>query len=119
MNVSQMLAHSCAPIAVAVGDTNPHSGFFVKILGKLVKNSVVGNQPFKKNLPTDKSFLVIDAREFEKEKEKLASLLTRLSKSGPEAMTNKVHPFFGKLTPDEWSILIVKHTDHHLLQFGV
>jgi hypothetical protein len=29
------------------------------------------------------------------------------------------HPFFGKMTAKEWSVIAYKHTDHHLKQFGV
>jgi hypothetical protein len=30
-----------------------------------------------------------------------------------------IHPAFGPLTDREWEILVYKHTDHHLRQFGV
>ncbi len=29
------------------------------------------------------------------------------------------HPAFGELSHDSWGVLIHKHTDHHLRQFGV
>jgi len=29
------------------------------------------------------------------------------------------HPMFGKMNAKEWGLLIYKHTDHHLKQFGV
>ena len=28
------------------------------------------------------------------------------------------HPFFGAMTSEEWSVLMYKHLDHHLRQFG-
>jgi len=28
------------------------------------------------------------------------------------------HSFFGRMTPDEWAVLMYKHVDHHLRQFG-
>jgi hypothetical protein len=28
------------------------------------------------------------------------------------------HPAFGKLSPRAWGVLIYKHLDHHLKQFG-
>ena len=28
------------------------------------------------------------------------------------------HSFFGRLTPEEWAVLMYKHVDHHLRQFG-
>lgn len=30
-----------------------------------------------------------------------------------------VHDFFGKMTKEQIGILVYKHTDHHLRQFGV
>ncbi|MBP9797478.1 MAG: DUF1569 domain-containing protein, partial [Chitinophagales bacterium] len=38
---------------------------------------------------------------------------------GPTGVTKDKHPFFGKLSPEEWDTLTVKHLDHHLRQFGV
>jgi hypothetical protein len=29
------------------------------------------------------------------------------------------HSLFGWLTPEEWAVLMYKHMDHHLQQFGV
>lgn len=29
------------------------------------------------------------------------------------------HPFFGKMSVKEWGVIVYKHTDHHLKQFGV
>jgi hypothetical protein len=48
-----------------------------------------------------------------------ASLIDRFVSGGPSACTNHPHPFFGPLTPAEWAILMYKHLDHHLRQFGV
>jgi hypothetical protein len=33
--------------------------------------------------------------------------------------TLPVHPIFGPMTTDDWGVLLYKHTDHHLRQFGV
>ena len=77
------------------------------------------DKPFKKNLPTDKSFIVVDRRDFNKEKERLIGVISNFSAVGTEAMNNRKHPFFGKLTATEWSTSMLKHLDHHLRQFGV
>ncbi len=34
-------------------------------------------------------------------------------------ITACVHPFFGKMSSQEWAVLGDKHLDHHLKQFGV
>jgi hypothetical protein len=29
------------------------------------------------------------------------------------------HPIFGTMSPQDWGVLLYKHTDHHLRQFGL
>jgi transposase InsO family protein len=43
----------------------------------------------------------------------------RFARLGPEGCTKHPHSFFGRLTPQEWAMLMYKHVDHHLRQFGV
>ena len=117
MDVAQMLAHCSNSLEVALGDKLPKGGFMAKLLGPFIKSVIVSEKPFKQSLPTDPSFVVADTREFSKEKDHLKTLLTRIS-TGRDAMQNKKHPLFGKMTADEWSISQVKHMDHHLRQFG-
>ena len=119
MDVAQMLAHCSAAMEVAVGNKFPPRIFIGRILAPFFKKAFFGPQPFKKNSPTDKSFLVIDRRNFEKEKARLLSLLHQFHAGGEEKVTRHPHSFFGKLTPKQWSIGMYKHMDHHLKQFGV
>jgi len=118
MDVGQMLAHCSVPIEVALGDVEPQTTFIGRVIGPLIKSVITNEKPFKRNSPTDKSFIMTDSKDFQKEKARLTSLLTRLSNTNPESMGNRKHPFFGKLTPGEWSNSKVKHLDHHLRQFG-
>ena len=37
---------------------------------------------------------------------------------GPACWSRHPHPFFGPLKPQQWAILMYKHLDHHLRQFG-
>jgi hypothetical protein len=41
------------------------------------------------------------------------------SKGGDAQCTRHPHPFFGALSPQDWSRGMYKHMDHHLRQFGV
>ena len=118
MNVAQMLAHCGNALEVTAGDKSPKSTLMGKLLGRFVKSVITSEKPFKPNIPTDPSFLILDSREFDKEKQRLKTLLARVSTDGPQALQNRRHPFFGPLTPEEWSNLTVKHLDHHLRQFG-
>ena len=118
MDVSQMMAHCSNALEVTVGDKSPKSTLMGKLLGRLVKGVITNPKPFKPNMPTDPSFIITDSRDFNHEKQRLVHLLTRVSKGGTEAMKNRKHPFFGPLTPEEWSSSTCKHMDHHLRQFG-
>ncbi len=119
MDASQMLAHCNAAMEVAIGEKFPPQVFIGKLLGGLVKKSYLGEKPFPKNSPTDKSFIMTGKKDFQKEKENLKQILTRFSEGGAAKCTTHRHSFFGKMTSEEWSILMYKHIDHHLRQFGV
>jgi hypothetical protein len=54
----------------------------------------------------------------ETEKSKFANLLERATAKSKTAEW-PIHPFFGKLTAEQYGKLGYKHTDHHLQQFGV
>jgi LPS sulfotransferase NodH len=46
-------------------------------------------------------------------------MIDRFVAAGPKGCTTHPHSFFGRLTAEEWAILMYKHLDHHLRQFGV
>jgi len=71
MNVGQMLAHCQMPIGVADGAHKLKRSFFGKLVGPMVKSILYNDKPFKHSLPTDKSFLMTDPKDFEIEKQKL------------------------------------------------
>jgi hypothetical protein len=119
MEAAQMLAHCSAAMEVAVGDKHPSRIFIGRIIGPFFKSAFTNEKPFRKGTPTDKSFLVIDQRNFVKEKSRLLELTQRFSKGGAAKVTSHPHSFFGRLTPAEWGTGMYKHLDHHLRQFGV
>ena len=119
MKVDQMLAHMQSPLRVALGEENLKKGLMGFLFGRIAKKQLVKEEPFKRNLPTAPSFIVKDERNFEEEKAKVIDLIQRFSKEPGEKLDTRVHPFFGKLTADEWNVLHWKHLDHHLRQFGV
>jgi Protein of unknown function (DUF1569) len=116
MNVAQMLAHCQVPMGVATGKHQLKSNFLLSLIGPFFKSKLFENKPFKHNLPTDKSFIVANPGEFEKEKQQLIDRINDFSEGN---MSGDKHPFFGKLTNEEWSKGTWKHLDHHLQQFGV
>ncbi len=120
MNVAQMLAHCQHPLRVAFGEMQLKRNLMSLLFGGMIKRTLIKDEsPFKQNLPTSTSFIVVDNRDFEKEKNKLIELIQRFSKNGAAGLRKDPHPFFGKLTTTEWDILQWKHLDHHLRQFAV
>jgi hypothetical protein len=61
---------------------------------------------------------VSDSASFGVEKDSLVMWLERFI-SVSENLSYKPHPFLGKMNREEWGILVHKHIDHHLRQFGV
>jgi hypothetical protein len=119
MSVAQMLAHCNISMKTASGRHVIPRLFIGRIIGPLVRNKVLGPKPFGKNSPTDKSFKFSDVRNFEEEKTKTIRTINEFFEEGPAGCTDNPHPFFGKLTPEQWAVLQWKHLDHHLRQFGV
>jgi hypothetical protein len=116
MTVSQMLAHCGNTLEANLDEKHPKPSFFGGLLGRMVKKSVVNEKPFKQGLPTSPHFVVANERDFLTEKHRLLALLDRIQTVPPK---NAVHPFFGKMSAEEWNTLNSKHLDHHLRQFGV
>jgi hypothetical protein len=118
MNPAQMLAHCSATLAMATGESVLPRAFLGRIIGPLFKRRFVGEAAFRKNGPTSPALVVADQREFLEEKERLLRLVGTFGTNGPEGCTKHPHPFFGALSPLEWGIIMYKHLDHHLNQFG-
>ena len=118
MDPAQMCAHCVAALEVAAGDVTKQHSFIGKVLGRFVRGSLLGEKPFSKNSPTDPSFVVTDARDFAREKARLGAIIGRFGEAGASAAEGRMHSFFGRLTGDEWGVLMWKHLDHHLRQFG-
>ncbi len=118
MDVAQMLAHCQVAIRLAVGDMTLKRVLIGRLFGRMAKKSLTSDKPWKKGLPTAREFVIRDARDFATERDRLLALVERLSVGGPAGLTKSPHPFFGPLTPAEWDVLMARHLDHHLRQFG-
>jgi len=118
MNAAQMMAHCQAPFQVYFGNMKLKRGLIGFLFGGIAKKQLSSDKPWKHNLPTAKEFIVADERNFESERNKLIELINRFN---TETSRDSVfmHPFFGKMTSEEWGMLGYKHLDHHLKQFGV
>ena len=118
MNVEQMLAH-CNETMLVVTDQKTTKRLLIgKILGPFFKKNYFGEAPLRKNSPTNPLYVIVDERDFTKEKEILLKLVKQFSEGGEEKCTKQSHSFFGAFTPKEWGTSTYKHLDHHLQQFG-
>ena len=118
MDVAQMLAHCAAVLQMASGKINPPRMLIGRILGPFVKPVYINEKPFSPNSPTEKRLVVSDSRDFSREREHLKDCVREFQQGGEAKCTSHPHPFFGSLTPAEWSRGMYKHLDHHLRQFG-
>jgi Protein of unknown function (DUF1569) len=120
MDPAQMLAHCSLGLEMAAGEIRPSRAFVGRILGPVIKPMALRDEePMRRNSPTSKELVVIgEHRDFEAEQKRLSGLIDRFVAAGAEGCTAHPHAFFGSLTPDEWAVLMYKHLDHHLRQFG-
>jgi len=120
MNAAQAVAHCAAGLELALGDRTPPRMLVGWIIGGIIKPKVLGNdEPMRRNSPTVPGLVVEDEHHLVKERERLYGLIDRFVAAGPAGCTSHPHSFFGRLTPEEWAVLMYKHLDHHLRQFGV
>ena len=120
MSAAQAVAHCSAGVELALGDRLPPQMLLGRILGRMLKPKVLGNdEPMRRKSPTVKGLVVQDERDLGKEQERLRGLIDRFAAGGPAGCTKHPHSFFGRLTPEERVILMYKHLDHHMRQFGV
>jgi hypothetical protein len=118
MDVAQMMAHCSAALDMASGRLILPRIFIGRILGPLVKPIYTNEKPFAKNNPTDKKLVMSDQRDFLREQQQLKVKVRQFHEGGEALCTRHPHPFFGALTPQQWSRGMYKHLDHHLRQFG-
>jgi hypothetical protein len=119
MNPAQMLCHCAIALQSGSGDRPMKQKLLGKLLMPFIRSSILGAKPFSRNGPTDPTFVVSDPRDFAKERDRLVELIHRFTQRGEAAAGTQTHPFFGKMTGNEWGELMYKHLDHHLRQFGM
>ncbi|WP_264558413.1 DUF1569 domain-containing protein [Flavobacterium sp. N2270] len=117
MSADQMCEHCLLTSNVAFGKQELKINFLMKLVGKMMKNKVF-NSEFKKNSPTAPEFIVKNSVDLDKSKTELIKNI-QLLQDGQKNITVMNHPFWGKMTYEDWDKLMYNHMDHHLKQFGV
>lgn len=116
MTQGQMLHHCQFPLAIAIENKESKPQF--NILARLFKKSMYNDKPWRKNLPTAPQLKITDDRDFQKEKQKLDSLIDQFYELRNREHWNP-HPMFGTFTKEQWGMMEYKHLDHHFRQFDV
>ena len=117
MTAAQMVAHLADSLKMASGelDVAPKK---VPIRFSPLKQFVLYLLPIPKGLPTAPELISRKPGEWTLEVAALREQLNGLVERGAEALAPS-HPAFGKLTAKQWGVLVYRHMDHHLRQFGV
>jgi hypothetical protein len=119
MNAAQAMAHCTIGLETTLGDHCPPRVLIGRLLGPVIKRLALSDDaPMRRNSPTVPGMVIADERELEVERRRLLGALDRVVTAGRAGCTTHPHSFFGRLTPDEWGVLMYKHLDHHLRQFG-
>jgi hypothetical protein len=118
MDVAQMMAHCSTTLDMAAGRLILPRLLIGRILGPFVRPIFSNDKLLSRNSPTDKKLVISDPRDFGREQEQLKLRIREFQQGGEAQCTKHPHPFFGALTPQEWSTGMYKHLDHHLRQFG-
>jgi|WetSurMetagenome_2_1015567.scaffolds.fasta_scaffold155711_2 hypothetical protein len=119
MNVSQMLEHCTVSVKLALGEIKPEINEEYLKIGRIYKSRVFDSDVFSKELPTTKEFIVKNDGNYKIKKDNFINYLNKFAESDKNIEIHGMHPLLGELTMEEWSMLIWKHTNHHLIQFGV
>ncbi|HTA63341.1 MAG TPA: DUF1569 domain-containing protein [Bacteroidia bacterium] len=119
MKPAQMMAHCGEALKTASGEVKRPRIFIGYILGPVFKNMMTNDVPYKHSIRTDPHFIISDERDFATEKEKLSTALKHFSEGGEKNATTHTHPFFGDFKQKDWGVIVYKHLDHHLKQFGL
>ncbi len=118
LRVAGMLAHLNDSTRMAVGEIHVAT-IWLPIRYPPLRQLVIYLLPIPKGAPTAPELIVrADAADLEAERTDFHAGMERLGRltSGSQLVP---HPAFGHLSFKEYGVLIAKHTDHHLRQFGV
>jgi predicted hydrocarbon binding protein len=113
------LAHCSSFQDIAMGNSFPARDWLGRLIGRFVKPIFYNDKPLPQNMSTIQSILIADEKEFLTEKKKLKQKIITFQNNDSEKCKIYPHPFFGKLTIEQWGKGIYKHLDHHLKQFEV
>src|SRR5690349_12405460 len=107
MTATQAVAHLARGFELAFGERRPPRVFMGRIFGRVIKKLALGDDaPMRKNSPTVPGMVMADDHDFAAERARLEAMIDRFVAAGPAGCTDHPHSFFGRLTADEWAVLM-------------
>jgi hypothetical protein len=117
MTAPQMVAHLADSLRMALGDL-PVAARKSPIRYTPLKQLVIYWLPFPKGVPTAVELITRAPATWQVEIDELNSLLEQFARRD-RADQWPDHPVFGRMHANSWGVLVFRHMDHHLRQFGV
>ena len=117
MSAPQMLAHLSDSLRVTLGELTV-SPKKLPIRYPPLKQLIIYVLPFPKGAPTAPELLTRLPASWSGEVIDLTTLVDRFGRE-PQGRAWPDHPAFGPMTAKSWGVLVHRHMDHHLRQFGV
>jgi len=117
MSSQQMVRHLIGSVQIATGElVVKDKRTPLRLPG--IKHMVVCYLPFLKNLPTAPELMITSTpNTWTHDIDDLKSTISRFVGRGADARWPP-HPAFGRLSGKQWGVLVYRHVDHHLRQFG-
>jgi len=118
MSVGQMVCHLNQSLMMATGELPcaPKGG---PLSFPPLRWLVIHKLPFPKGTPTAPELLAgTPAPELDADRARFGVLMDEVVAKGPDAEYPR-HPVFGIFPGRDWGVLMYRHIDHHLRQFGV
>ncbi len=117
MNAEQMVEHVTAQLKLALGDieTHPRSSWLSRWP---MRPLLIYWLPWPKGAPTVRELLAFSAAGWDEARRGFKRTFDLVTARGPRG-SFAPHPVFGDLTPRAWGVLMYRHIDHHLRQFGL
>ncbi|HSB27627.1 MAG TPA: DUF1569 domain-containing protein [Pyrinomonadaceae bacterium] len=117
MDVASMLQHLRLSACMALGEL-PVPSVNKRVFQVFpLKHLILYVFPFPKGAPTAPLLKPVQGTSLEEERAAVLELMERIG-TGPTEGPGPAHPLFGPLSRREWGVVIYKHSDHHLKQFG-
>ena len=114
----QMVTHLADSLHMALGDL-PCTPKKLPIRYSPLKQLIIYWLPFPKGVPTAPELVSrVPASDWSACVGEVRSLLDAFARRDRHG-TWCDHPAFGRMSGRDWGVLVCRHTDHHLRQFGV